>query len=44
MSVLRNVEVDLRRFRYRILVASLAVVAAFFLLALRLAYLQIYRY
>ena len=44
MSVLRNVEVDLRRFRYRVLVASVAVVVAFSLLALRLAYLQIYRY
>ena len=44
MSILRNVEVELRRFRYRILVASVAVVVAFSLLALRLAYLQIYRY
>ena len=44
MSILRNVEVELRRFRYRILVASVAVVVAFALLALRLAYLQIYRY
>jgi hypothetical protein len=26
MSILRNVEVDLRRFRYRVLVASVAVV------------------
>ena len=44
MSILRNVELDLRRFRYRVLVASLAVVVAFSLLALRLAYLQIYRH
>ena len=44
MSILRNVEVELRRFRYRILVASVAVVVAFSLLAFRLAYLQIYRY
>ena len=43
MSILRNVEVELRRFRYRILVASVAVVVAFSLLAFRLAYLQIYR-
>ena len=44
MSILRNVEVELRRFRYRVLVASVAVVVAFSLLAFRLAYLQIYRY
>ena len=37
MSILRNVEVELRRFRSRVLVASVAVVVAFSLLAFRLA-------
>ena len=44
MSLLRNVEYDLRRFRARVVVASLAVLCAFGLLFLRLAYLQLWRY
>jgi penicillin-binding protein 2 len=44
MSLLRNVEQDLRRFRARVVVASLAVLCAFGLLFLRLAYLQLWRY
>ena len=44
MSLLRNVEYDLRRFRARVLVASLFVFCAFGLLFLRLAYLQLWRY
>jgi penicillin-binding protein 2 len=44
MSLLRNVEQDLRRFRARVMVASLFVMLAFGLLLLRLAYLQLWRY
>ena len=44
MSLLRNVEYDLRRFRARVMVASLAVLVAFGLLCLRLVYLQLWRY
>ena len=44
MTELRNVEVDLSRFRARVLVASLAVICAFSLVAARLAYLQVYRH
>ena len=44
MSLLRNVEQDLRRFRARVMVASLFVLFAFGLLFLRLAYLQLWRY
>jgi penicillin-binding protein 2 len=44
MSIIRNIEGDLRRFRGRALVISAAVAAAFVLLALRLFYLQIVRY
>jgi len=44
MSLLRNVEYDLRRFRARVLVASLMVLVAFSLLCLRLMYLQLWRY
>ncbi len=44
MTELRNVEADLSRFRARVLVASLAVVCAFSLLAARLVYLQVYRH
>ena len=44
MTELRNVEADLSRFRDRVLVASLVVVACFALLTLRLAYLQIVRH
>jgi penicillin-binding protein 2 len=44
MTELRNVEVDLSRFRARVLVASLVVLCAFALLAARLVYLQVYRH
>ena len=44
MTELRNVEADLSRFRTRVLVASLAVVFAFSLVAARLVYLQVYRH
>ncbi len=44
MTELRNVEADLSRFRARVLVASLAVLCAFALLAARLVYLQVFRH
>jgi penicillin-binding protein 2 len=44
MTELRNVEADLSKFRLRVFAASLVVVACFTLLALRLAYLQIWRH
>jgi len=44
MTELRNVEADLFRFRARVLIASLAVLCAFALLAARLVYLQVYRH
>ena len=44
MTELRNVEADLSRFRARVLVASLAVLLSFCLLAARLVYLQVYRH
>ena len=44
MSLLRNVEYDLQRFRARVMVASLLVLVAFGLLSLRLMYLQLWRY
>ncbi len=44
MTELRNVKADLSRFRIRVLVASLAVLCAFTLLAARLVYLQVYRH
>jgi penicillin-binding protein 2 len=44
MTELRNVEAELVRFRRRVLVASLTVVAAFSLLASRLVYLQVLRH
>ena len=44
MSLLRNVEYDLRRFRARVMVASLFVFLAFGLLFVRLVYLQLWRY
>ncbi len=44
MTELRNVEADLSRFRARVLVASLAVVLGFLLLASRLVYLQVVRH
>ena len=42
MIELRNIETDLNRFRDRVLVASLVMLLAFFLLALRLVYLQVF--
>ena len=44
MTELRNLEADLSRFRRRLLVAGLAVLCAFSLLAARLVYLQVYRH
>jgi len=44
MTVLRNVEADLARFRARIFVISLVVLVCFVLLIMRLAYLQIWRH
>ena len=44
MTELRNVEADLSRFRARVLVATLAVLVCFFLVAARLAYLQLVRH
>ena len=44
MIELRNIETDLNRFRDRVLVASLVMLLAFFVLALRLVYLQVVRY
>ncbi len=44
MTVLRNVEADLSRFRTRVLVASGLVLLAFALLAARLVYLQVFRH
>ncbi len=44
MTELRNVEADLSRFRGRVLVASVVVVACFLLVASRLVYLQIVRH
>jgi penicillin-binding protein 2 len=44
MTELRNVEAELVRFRRRVLVASIAVFAAFTLLATRLVWLQVVRH
>ena len=44
MTELRNVEADLRHFRDRVLVASLVMLFAFFLLSVRLVYLQVVRH
>ena len=44
MRVIRNVELDLRRFRSRVMVITGFILAGFLLLALRLFYLQIIRY
>ena len=44
MTELRNVEADLSRFRARVVVAILAVICAFTLLAARLVYLQVIRH
>jgi len=44
MTELRNVKADLSRFRARVLVASIVVVACFLLVAARLVYLQVVRH
>ncbi|MBI5276904.1 MAG: penicillin-binding protein 2 [Burkholderiales bacterium] len=44
MTELRNVEADLSRFRARVLVASLAVLICFLLLAARLVWLQVFKH
>ncbi|TXT36915.1 MAG: penicillin-binding protein 2 [Comamonadaceae bacterium] len=44
MTVIRNVQLELARFRLRVLVASLVVVLCFGLLAARLIYLQVVRH
>ncbi len=44
MTVMRNVEADLSRFRARVLVASIVVLTCFVLLTARLVYLQIVRH
>jgi penicillin-binding protein 2 len=44
MRIIRNVELDLRRFRSRVMVITGFILAGFLLLALRLFYLQIIRY
>ena len=44
MSLLRNVEYDLRRFRGRVFAATLFVFIAFGFLFVRLVYLQLWRY
>jgi len=44
MSLLRNVAYDIRRFRARVMAASLFVLLAFGLLFVRLVYLQLWRY
>ena len=44
MTELRNIEADLSRFRARVVVAILAVICAFTLLAARLVYLQVVRH
>jgi penicillin-binding protein 2 len=44
MTEIRNVEVDLYRFRDRVMVASIVILCAFLLLSLRLVYLQVVRH
>ena len=44
MTELKNVEFDLKRFRDRVVVVSLVILCAFFLLAARLIYLQVVRH
>jgi len=44
MTVIRNVQLELARFRMRVLVASIVVVVCFGLLAARLYYLQVVRH
>ena len=44
MTSLRNIEVELARFRHRIVVASAVVLACFALLGMRLIYLQVFKH
>ena len=44
MNLMRDVEVDLRRYRGRALIVAFVVLLAFFLLFARLVYLQLWRY
>jgi len=44
MTALRNIEVELTRFRHRIVVASAVVLGCFALLGLRLIYLQVFKH
>ncbi len=44
MTTLRNIEVELARFRHRIVVASAVVLACFALLGMRLIYLQVFKH
>jgi hypothetical protein len=44
MTSLRNIEVELARFRHRIVVASAVVLGCFALLGLRLIYLQVFKH
>ena len=44
MRVIRNIELDLRRFRSRVMVITVFILCGFLLLALRLFYLQVVRY
>ncbi|NTV86937.1 MAG: penicillin-binding protein 2, partial [Burkholderiaceae bacterium] len=44
MTEIRNIQADLSRFRLRVLVVTVVVLAAFLTLALRLAYLQVVRH
>ena len=44
MSLIRNVEFDIQRFRGRVIVASLLILLAFCVLIMRLVYLQVWRY
>lgn len=44
MNVIRNIQMDLNRFRSRVLVVTMAILIAFGILFLRLFYLQVIRY
>ena len=44
MNVIRNIQMDLNRFRSRVVVVTLAILIAFGVLCLRLFYLQVIRY
>ena len=44
MNVIRNIQMDLNRFRSRVVVVTFAILLAFAVLALRLFYLQVIRY